>query len=430
MKRSKLFPVILAGVMSITGVCPAFADGQEQIQAVQDRVDDLETKKQELEAYLSELNSRYEELTGNVEELSLQAGKKAEELKEVQAQLEQIKEDERKQYESMKLRVSYMYEKGGSSWLELLLSSKDLAEFLNKAEYISQITQYDRNMLKKYEETREQVAQKEEQIQTEIQEINTIRTEGSAKQQELREMVASTNDSISQYAQQIASNEEEARLLMEQIKNTETNGNELMTAIDQTGTEEQTAAAEQTDAGETDSASLEQQDNTGVYPPGYDPAVDTLGDSSSSFSTNVTVDVTYETEETAESQEYAAQEEEPVYEEPVQEDWTAAETETEETSGASGGQGTYLGNFTLTAYCGCAQCCGAAGQPTASGVMPVSGHTVAMAGVPFGTQLLINGVVYTVEDLGTPYGHVDIYFDSHDAALAFGLQYADVYQLN
>ena len=53
-----------------------------------------------------------------------------------------------------------------------------------------------------------------------------------------------------------------------------------------------------------------------------------------------------------------------------------------------------------------------------------------MGGVPFGTQLLINGNVYTVEDRGTPYGHVDIYFDSHSEALAFGMQSADVYQLS
>ena len=96
----------------------------------------------------------------------------------------------------------------------------------------------------------------------------------------------------------------------------------------------------------------------------------------------------------------------------------------------SSGSGTYLGTFTLTGYCNCAECCGTAGNPTASGVMPTSGHTVAMGGVDFGTQLLINGTVYTVEDRGTPYGHVDIYFDSHSEALNFGLQYAEVYQLN
>ena len=96
----------------------------------------------------------------------------------------------------------------------------------------------------------------------------------------------------------------------------------------------------------------------------------------------------------------------------------------------SAGSGTYLGTFTLTAYCDCALCCGTAGNPTASGVMATSGHTVAMGGVPFGTRLLINGHVYTVEDRGTPYGHVDIFFDSHQEASDFGLQYADIYQLD
>ena len=90
----------------------------------------------------------------------------------------------------------------------------------------------------------------------------------------------------------------------------------------------------------------------------------------------------------------------------------------------------YLGTFTLTAYCNCESCCGTAGNATASGVMPTSGHTVAMGGIDFGTKLLINGTVYTVEDRGTPYGHVDIYMDSHDAALQFGMGSAEVYLIN
>lgn len=91
--------------------------------------------------------------------------------------------------------------------------------------------------------------------------------------------------------------------------------------------------------------------------------------------------------------------------------------------------GDYLGNFKLTAYCACSKCCGkwASYGLTASGTKPVQGRTVAMSGVPFGTKLLINGNVYTVEDRGTPYGHVDIYFNSHNEALRFGVQYADVY---
>ena len=91
--------------------------------------------------------------------------------------------------------------------------------------------------------------------------------------------------------------------------------------------------------------------------------------------------------------------------------------------------GELLGTFKITAYCNCAKCCGTAGNATASGVMPTSGHTVAMGGVDFGTKLMIYGDVYTVEDRGTPYGHVDIYFDSHEEALDFGLDYTEVYRV-
>ena len=67
---------------------------------------------------------------------------------------------------------------------------------------------------------------------------------------------------------------------------------------------------------------------------------------------------------------------------------------------------------------------------TASGTVPTAGRTVAMNGIPFGTKQLINGVVYTVEDRGVPYGHVDVYYDTHSQALGNGRYYADVYQLN
>ena len=93
--------------------------------------------------------------------------------------------------------------------------------------------------------------------------------------------------------------------------------------------------------------------------------------------------------------------------------------------------GKLLGNFKLTAYCSCSTCCGVwSGGPTASGAMPVAGRTVAMAGVPFGTKLIINGQIYTVEDRGTPYGHVDIYMNDHNEAAIHGVQYASVYLAN
>ena len=141
-----------------------------------------------------------------------------------------------------------------------------------------------------------------------------------------------------------------------------------------------------------------------------------------------TIDMAVEIAEAAQTEaEENAKKAEEGAEKEAEEARKAAEAEAAAREAEAIASAEYLGNFTLTAYCNCASCCGTAGNATASGVMPTSGHTVAMGGIDFGTKLLINGKVYTVEDRGTPYGHVDIFFDSHAEALQFGMSSADVY---
>ena len=60
----------------------------------------------------------------------------------------------------MKLRIRYMYERGETSYFDILLQSENIADMLNRAEYISQIAEYDRNQLELYARTKEEVAQK------------------------------------------------------------------------------------------------------------------------------------------------------------------------------------------------------------------------------------------------------------------------------
>ncbi len=89
-----------------------------------------------------------------------------------------------------------------------------------------------------------------------------------------------------------------------------------------------------------------------------------------------------------------------------------------------------LGTYKLTAYCACSKCCGKwASGYTASGTLATQGRTVAAGNnLPFGTKLLINGNVYTVEDRGVGNGTIDIFFNSHQEALKFGVKYAEVFK--
>ena len=85
--------------------------------------------------------------------------------------------------------------------------------------------------------------------------------------------------------------------------------------------------------------------------------------------------------------------------------------------------------FKVTAYCACSKCCGKRTGITASGTRATAGRTVAASSqFSFGTKLLINGNVYTVEDRGGAIkgNKIDVYMDSHSQALAWGVKYLPV----
>lgn len=87
------------------------------------------------------------------------------------------------------------------------------------------------------------------------------------------------------------------------------------------------------------------------------------------------------------------------------------------------------GRYKVTAYCSCARCCGKTNGITASGRRATANHTVAAPSTfAFGTQMVINGKTYVVEDRGGAIqgNRIDIYMNSHSEALAWGVRYLDV----
>jgi len=89
----------------------------------------------------------------------------------------------------------------------------------------------------------------------------------------------------------------------------------------------------------------------------------------------------------------------------------------------------YYGTAFITHFCPCSICCGAyASGYTASGAWATEGRTVAAGySIPFGTEVMINGNVYVVEDRGVDDGVFDVFVSDHDTALAMGAYYTDVY---
>ena len=111
------------------------------------------------------LNQQIDAKQAEIDAMQLQLDNTQKEIADVQAQINQTNLDlveaqntEAEQYNSMKLRIQYMYENGEESFLDILFSSDSMIDFLNNAEYISEISKYDREKLVEYGETKDRIS--------------------------------------------------------------------------------------------------------------------------------------------------------------------------------------------------------------------------------------------------------------------------------
>lgn len=178
---------------------------EEEKKKVESALKELEGKKSDTAAYVKELDRNLSALAGELTKLEGDISRKEEQIEEAKAELETAKVTENRQYEDMKLRIQYMYENGQTGLLESMMQSESIAELLNRAEYASQITSYDRKMLEEYRKTRQEVALKEEALKTEHQELLTLQDSTKAKQSSVKTLMASKEAELASYETKIAS---------------------------------------------------------------------------------------------------------------------------------------------------------------------------------------------------------------------------------
>ena len=422
MKKKKLFSLVLATVLTAATVLPCYgastkekisnaqaeqAAAQSQLDSIQSRIDELNSKKGQSEEYLSELNQQLDDLQNRLQELQDQYDAKQNELVQIQADLEDAKAKEEEQYEAMKLRIQYMYENSsGNGYMAMLFSSKSISELISRAEYIQKISDFDRDLMQEYEDTVNQVKEKETQVQEEQAAIVELQQQSSDQQEAIQELYAAAYQELRTYSAELDDAKSSESALVDEINSKADAINDLIRqakeeeiAAQKKAEEEAAAAAAQQAAAEAEAeaARVAAAEAANAAAKADTDTSSSSGSSSSDSSASST---------------------------------TTGSPSASDTSSSSS-SGTYLGRFKLTGYCSCSICTGQwSGGSTASGTTPTAGRTIAMGGVPFGTKLMINGQVYTVEDRGTAYGHVDIFCSSHSEALSFGVQYADVYQLS
>ena len=167
----------------------------------------LEGLKSDTTAYVKKLDSSLESIGNELSKLNDDIDAKEKQIDTTKQELFEAKETEKSQYESMKLRIKYMYEKGDSTYVDLLMEAGSLSELLSKAEYITKISSYDRQKLDEYAATKEKIAEKEKALEGEHAELLTLQDETEAKQASVEKLLAAKQTELRNYETKIASAE-------------------------------------------------------------------------------------------------------------------------------------------------------------------------------------------------------------------------------
>ena len=196
---------------------------ESQLNETKENLEDLKEEKNQLEGKLADLNQKLTIVSNNLNDLEKQISEKEIEIKNTEEKLAEAKQIEEHQYESMKTRIRFMYERSDYALIETLLGSGSLAEALNKADYVEQVAAYDRQKLDEYEATRIRIQEEEAKLKTEKEELDALREKVKAEKKKVNSYVKQTSSEISATSGQISDAEAKALAYEAQIKEQEAN---------------------------------------------------------------------------------------------------------------------------------------------------------------------------------------------------------------
>ena len=177
---------------------------KEQLDDASQKKKNLEAAKSRLENYLMELNNQFAVLSEELTALEDQLTAKQEELDETGVELEEARQREEKQYKDMKKRIQFLYENGDMDYITLFLEAESFGDFLNRAEYATELVTYDRRMLEEFQNTKQLIEEKETLLTTEKEELESLQDQVTEKQEEVSQLVQTTGTKINQYSSEIA----------------------------------------------------------------------------------------------------------------------------------------------------------------------------------------------------------------------------------
>lgn len=179
-----------------------------------EEVDSLEDKTSNLQSQLEGINQDLVTISNEIAETEVKIEESNNEVFRLEASLQISRNNEEVQYANMKTRIKYMYENGSDTLLSMVCEAKSMGEFLNRVDFIQNITKYDKDMLENMVKVREGIEEQEAELKSRQQELLDLQSQLDSEQAALQAKAEETSTDLATVNAQL----EAARAAQEETK--------------------------------------------------------------------------------------------------------------------------------------------------------------------------------------------------------------------
>lgn len=184
MKYSKIIKATIC-----LAVCGCLIASDSTVSQAVRSVSEIEAEQESLQEEIDSLDADLYSLVSQITEINNAISETEAEIKDTEASLAEAKAAREQQYESMKLRIKYMYEKEEPSVFEILLESGSISQFLNRLDYANQVYDYDREKLDQFIATQAEIEELAAALEEEKESLVASKSELKTQEAALEAMV-------------------------------------------------------------------------------------------------------------------------------------------------------------------------------------------------------------------------------------------------
>ncbi len=184
-------------------------EAKKNKKAAQEILEKLETAKDSIEDYIVQLDIELTKLQVEISRLERSQKELEKSIKATQKDLELAKSAQDEQYEAMKQRIQMVYESGNKGYLDVLLTATSMTDMINKTEYVSQVSFYDYNVLKRLKKAKEQVANMKQKLDKDLETNATLQKDVNDQKATMEALVQEKSLQVQEYEESIKAQESE-----------------------------------------------------------------------------------------------------------------------------------------------------------------------------------------------------------------------------